>query len=85
MDPILLSDTSDEEDMPQQTKRRGIAKKRKVVDAPAKKKTRGSLHKNTIGLRCHTDDDESSSQDSNASDIEDESNNEDVEELVCWS
>jgi hypothetical protein len=28
MDPILLSDTSDEEDMPQKTKRRGIAKKR---------------------------------------------------------
>jgi hypothetical protein len=62
--PILLSDTSDEEDMPQQTKRRGIAKKRKVVDAPAKKETRESLHKNTIGqLRCHTDDDESSYQD----------------------
>jgi hypothetical protein len=78
-----LSDTSEEEAMPhpQQTKRRGITKKRKVVDASPKQKTRGSLHKNTIGqLRCHQDDDESSYQDSNASDIEDESNNEDVED-----
>ena len=73
VDPIFLSDTSDEEAMPRQTKRRGITKKHKVVDAPPKQKTRGSLHKNTIGqLRCH--------QDSNASDIEDESNNEDAED-----
>jgi hypothetical protein len=83
MDPILLSDTFDEEDMSQQTKRRGIAKKRnaeelvpnvfsekEVDDAPSKKPIRGSLHKNTIGqLPCDSDDDESAYQDSNASEI----------------